>query len=111
MTRPNLLRLAVVSMLLTFAFPLASYANAPGPVTPHPTSPSDTVTKVDKAKSERPAPVPRKKLKARQTTTPAPMTRSEFVPDQPWETEFFVENDISGRRAIQLALATFAPRR
>ncbi len=109
MTRPNLLRLAVVSTLLTLAFPLASYANAPGPVPVHPTSPTDTLTKLDKSKSERPAPAPKKKLKARPTAPATP--RSDFVPDQPWETEFYVENDISGRRAIQLALASFSPRR
>jgi hypothetical protein len=112
--------LAAVSTLLTLAFPLASYANAPGPVKPptatvpqvrpvRPAPPSDTLTKVEKAKSARPAPAPKKKLKARQTV-PAP-TRAEFVPDQPWETDFYVENDISGRRAMQLALASFTPRR
>lgn len=126
MTRPNLVRLAAVSTLLTLAFPLASYANAPGPVKPRtmtalqvdlvgpigpvrPAPPSDTLTKLEKAKPARPAPAPKKKLKARQTV-PAP-TRAEFVPDQPWETDFYVENDISGRRAMQLALASYTPRR
>jgi hypothetical protein len=120
MTRPNLVRLAVVSTLLTLAFPLASYANAPGPVKPRtvsapqaepvrPAPPSDTLTKLEKAKSARPAPAPKKKLKARQAV-PAP-TRAEFVPDQPWETDFYVENDISGRRAMQIALASYTPRR
>lgn len=108
MTRLNLIRLTVVSTLITLAFPLALYANAPGPVMPHPVTPSDTLTKLDKVKPERTAPAPKKKLKSRQTA-PAP-SRSEFVPDQPWETEFFVENDVSGRRAIQVALASFAPR-
>ncbi|MEO6865962.1 MAG: hypothetical protein ABI229_10955 [Gemmatimonadaceae bacterium] len=110
MTRPNLLRLAVVSTALTFALPLASYANTPGPTPAHPATPSDTLSKLEKGKTERSTSAPKKKLKTRSTTS-APTTRSEFVPDQPWETEFYVENDISGRRAIQLALATFSPRR
>lgn len=99
---------------MTIAFPLASYANAPGPTPPHPVtpsvSPSDTLAKLEKAKTERSMPTSKKKLKGRQTA-PAPATRSDFVPDQPWETEFYVENDISGRRAMQLALASFSPRR
>lgn len=97
-----------MSTIVTLAFPLASYASAPGPLPTHPI-PADTLSKLDKAKSDRAGPASKKKLKAR-STTQAP-TRSEFVPDQPWETEFFVENDISGRRAIQIALASFAPRR
>ncbi len=108
MTRPNLLRLAVVSTVLTFAFPLASYASAPGPTPPHPVTPSDTLSKLEKGKTERPAPAPKKRLKARQS---APVTRSDFLPDQPWETEFYVENNIPGHRAMQLALASFSPRR
>ena len=76
----------------------------------HPVTPSDTLTKLERAKTERPAPASKKKLKASKTA-PAPAARQQYVPDQPWETEFFVENDISGRRAIQIALASFEPRR
>lgn len=101
MTRLNLARLAVVGTLITFALPLASYAEAPGPVTPR--TASDTLTKLDKAKSDRPA--AKKKLKPRQVAPAQP--RANYGPDQPWETEFYVENDIAGRREIQLALASF----
>jgi hypothetical protein len=105
MTRLNLARLAMVGTLTAFALPLASHAEEPGPVTLKTGTPSDTLTKLDKAKSERPAPAPKKKLKARQVAPAQP--RSSYGPDQPWETEFYVENDISGQREIQLALASF----
>jgi hypothetical protein len=107
MTRLNLARLAVVGTLITLALPLASHAEAPGPVTLK--TPSDTLTKLDKAKADRPAPTPKKKLKGRQVVPVQP--RSTYGADQPWETEFYVENDIAGRREIQLALASFGRRR
>jgi len=103
MTRLNLARLAVVGTLIAFALPLSSQAEAPGPVTLK--TPSDTLTKLDKAKSDRPAPAPKKKLKGRQVAPAQP--RANYGPDQPWETEFYVENDIVGRREIQIALASF----
>ncbi|HSU98016.1 MAG TPA: hypothetical protein VLI40_12350 [Gemmatimonadaceae bacterium] len=107
MTRLNLARLAVVGTLITLALPLASRAEEPGPITPK--TASDTLTKLDKAKSERPAPAPKKKLKGRQAAPAQP--RSSYGPDQPWETEFYVENDIAGQREIQLALASFGRHR
>jgi len=107
MTRLNLARLAVAGTLIAFALPLASRAEEPGPVTPK--TASDTLTKLDKAKGERPAATPKKKLKARQVVPVQP--RSVYGPDQPWETEFYVENDIAGQREIQLALASFAHHR
>ncbi len=107
MTRLNFARLAVVGTLIAFALPLASHAEEPGPVTVK--TPSDTLTKLDKAKGERPAPAPKKKLKARQVVPVQP--RSSYGPDQPWETEFYVENDIAGQREIQLALASFVHHR
>lgn len=110
MTRLKLARLAVVGAVLTLAVPLVSYASAPGPTPTRPGTPTDTLTKLDKAKSERSSPTPKKKLKARQTV-PTATVHPEFVPDQPWETDFYVENGISGGHAIQLALASFTPRR
>lgn len=107
MPRLNLVRLAVVGTLITLALPLSTRAEVPGPVNPK--SPSDTLTKLDKAKAEKPAPTSKKKLKAHQTVPVAP--RSTYGPDQPWETEFYVENDIAGQREIQLALASFGHRR
>ena len=107
MTRLNLARLAVVGTLITFALPLASHAEEPGPITVK--TPSDTLTKLDKAKSDRPTPTPKKKLKGRQVVPVQP--RATYGPDQPWETEFYVENDIAGQREIQLALASFGRRR
>jgi hypothetical protein len=109
MTRFNLARLAVVGTLITFALPLASHAEEPGPVTPKTTTPSDTLTKLDKAKSDRPAPSSKKKLKGRQAAPAQP--RSSYGPDQPWETEFYVENDIAAQREMQLALASFGRHR
>jgi hypothetical protein len=109
MTRHNLTRLAVVSTLITLAFPLASHASEPGPISPKVVSPADTLTKLEKVKPERVAPTPKKKLKGRQTSPT--QSHSDFGPDQPWETEFYVENDIGGRRELQLALASFSRRR
>ena len=107
MTRPTLIRLVAASALLSLGFPLA-YASAEGPIR-HPTSPSDTLTKLEKSRSERPSPAPKKKLKARQAP-PAPALRPEFVPDQPWETDFFVENEMPARSDVQIALASYRPR-
>lgn len=109
MTRPNILRLVAVSTLLSLASPLASYANTPGPIRQHPASPSDTLSKLEKARLERASPAPKKKLKARQTPS-TPALRPEFVPDQPWETDFFVDNEMPVHHSIQLALASFTPR-
>jgi hypothetical protein len=109
MNRPNVLRLALAGTMLSIALPFALHASEPGPVTPHPTTPADTLTKLEKTKQERTAPASKKKLKGRQAA-PSPTTRSEFMPDQPWETEFYVENDVSGRVAMQIAFASFTPR-
>lgn len=110
MAPSNLTRLVVAGAILSIALPLAAYASETGPVPIHPTTRSDTLVKLDKTKSERSTPSPKKKLKPSKTT-PAGPSRSEYVPDQPWETDFYVENDISGRHAMQLALASFNPRR
>ncbi|MEO7104706.1 MAG: hypothetical protein ABI311_14985 [Gemmatimonadaceae bacterium] len=111
MARINLTTLAVAGAIFAIALPVAAFASEPGPVPVHPTTVrSDTLTKLEKPKSERPAPSTNKKLKPSKATPSAPL-RHEYLPDQPWETEFYVENDVSGRQAMQLALASFNPRR
>jgi len=93
--------------LLCIAIPLALHA-APGAVLPPerlprsgpnvrtPAVPSDTVVKVEKGKAEKGASNGRKKsLKARQPSTGSTPDPRQFVPDQRWETEFFVENDLT----------------
>jgi len=54
------------------------------------------VGKVEKGKPEKGSPSPKKKsLKGRQSGPSATSDPRQFVPDQPWETEFFVENDLT----------------
>lgn len=105
MTRLTVVRLAVASVVAAAVFPLAAHASEPGP-TPKPIT--DTLTKIEKGKSDHVAPTAKKKLKERQTAPAQP--RAEYLPDQPWETDFYVENDIVGRREIQVALASFSRR-
>lgn len=99
---------AIATGMLCIAVPLALYA-APGgtrptdhiAVRPVPSGhasalPSDTVGKVEKGKTAKGAPSPKKKsFKARQSGPSATPDPRQFVPDQPWETEFFVENDLT----------------
>ena len=108
MARHNLTRLAVAGAILSIALPLAAHASKVGLVPTHPITRSDTLTKVDKPKSERPAPTAKKKLKPSKAT-PSGSIHSEFFPDQPWETEFYVENDVVGRQAMQIAFASVRP--
>ncbi|MEO7041597.1 MAG: hypothetical protein ABI035_04980 [Gemmatimonadaceae bacterium] len=110
MARKNLTRLALAGAIFAIALPVAAFASEPGPVPVHPITRSDTLTKLEKPKSERPSPSTNKKLKPSKATPSAPL-RHEYLPDQPWETEFYVENDVSGRQAMQVALASFKPRR
>jgi len=110
MARINTTRLTLAGAILVIALPVAAFASEPGPVPVHPTTRSDTLTKLEKPKSERPAPTTNKKLKPSKATPSTPL-RHEYLPDQPWETEFYVENDVSGRQAMQLALASFNPGR
>lgn len=110
MARIKLTRLTLAGAILTIALPVAIFASEPAPAPGHPITHSDTLTKLEKPKSERPASSASKKLKPSKATPSAPL-RHEYLPDQPWETEFYVENDVSGRQAMQLALASFKPRR
>jgi len=109
MAQKNLTRLTLAAAIIVIALPVAAYASEPGPVPVHPITRSDTLTKIEKPKSERPSPSNNKKLKPSKATPSSPI-RHEYLPDQPWETEFYVENDVSGRQAMQLALASFSPR-
>ena len=108
MTRKGLLRFALAGVTLSLVLPLAAHASEVGPLRVQP--PADTLTKLEKAKAEKALPATKKKLKPHATPT-AGAVKSDFFPDQPWETDFYVDNDISGRHAIQLALATFPGRR
>lgn len=110
MTVAPRITVAIATGMLCIAVPLALYA-APGGTRPidhvdhsvRPISsghasalPSDTVGKVEKGKTEKGAPSPKKKsLKGRQSGPSATSDPRQFVPDQPWETEFFVENDLT----------------
>jgi len=96
----------MASTLIAAAFPLAAHAAEPGP-TPHPAA--DTLTKLDKIKpDQRATPSAKKKLKGREAAPAQP--RANYSPDQPWETDFYVDNDIAGRHEIGTALASFGRR-
>lgn len=100
-------QVAVATGLLCIAIPLALYA-APGGARPPERLPrsgpdvrgpavrSDTVAKAEKGKADKGAQNPRKRsLKGKQPSTGTTSDPRQFVPDQPWETEFFVENDLT----------------
>jgi hypothetical protein len=97
---------AIAGAILSIALPFTAYASEAGPVPAHPITRSDTLAKVEKPKSERPAPSATKTKLKPSKATPSGQLRPEFVPDQPWETEFYVENDIVGRQAMQVAFAS-----
>lgn len=113
------LPVAIASGLLFIAIPLALRA-APGEIDPSgpvlrpshvPTVPSDTVTKVEKGKSDKGgSPVKKKSLKGRQAGPSGTSDPRQFLPDQPWETEFFVENDLT-RQPTQRPLLVLASAR
>lgn len=107
MTVAPRITVAIAMGMLCIAVPLALYA-APGSTRPtdHVLRPlpgghvsslaSDTVGKVEKGKPEKTAPSPKKKsLKGRQGGPSTTSDPRQFVPDQPWETEFFVQNDLT----------------
>ena len=108
MTRKGLLAYLLAGMTLSIALPLSARADKTGPT--HVASPSDTLTKVEKARTYKVAPATKKRLKPHATPA-SPALKPDFVPDQPWETDFYVDNDVSGRHAIQIALASFPNRR
>lgn len=96
----------VAGALLVLSSPLVAHAD-PKPVTPPRPTPSDTAQRNDAA--HRQAPARKKQVKARPSTTPpAGPDARQFIPDQPWETEFFVDNYVPGshRGAPRLTLAS-----
>ncbi|MDQ2890583.1 MAG: hypothetical protein M3R65_08530 [Gemmatimonadota bacterium] len=110
MIRKGLLGCILTGATLALATPLAAHAAATGPGPTRAAAPTDTLAKLERAKGEKAPPAARKKLKPRATPVGGTV-RGEFVPDQPWETDFYVDNDVSGRHAIQIAFASFSPRR
>lgn len=71
---------------------------------------SDTASKPEHAKGERLPAAKRRPIRGR-TGTPAPAATppgsGTYVPDQPWETEFFVSNTLQDRRSRYVRLASF----
>lgn len=70
---------------------------------------SDTASKPDRAKGERLPAAKRRPVHGRNgTQAPATTTPGSgaYVPDQPWETEFFVSNTMQDRRSRYVRLAS-----
>ncbi len=106
------LAVATAGTMLCIAIPIALYASpggaadptvrpvptgrvsrTPTPVRARPSTASDTVIKGEKGRTERVSPASRKKLLKGRQVAPAPTSDPrQFVPDQPWETEFLVDN-------------------
>ena len=75
----------------------------------HPVT-ADTSARRERAKSERtPAASAKRhvpKAKSGGVTSPTPQSGGQAVPDQPWETEFFVQNTVPTRHfVVRLASA------
>lgn len=71
---------------------------------------ADTSARRERGKSERTpaAPARRRTPKAKSggVTSPTPQSSGQAVPDQPWETEFFVQNTVPTRHfVVRLASA------
>lgn len=71
----------------------------------------DTSSRRERGKSERTpaAPARRRAPKAKSggVASPPPQNSGQAVPDQPWETEFFVQNTVPTRHfVVRLASAT-----
>lgn len=84
---------------LTLAAPVAMYGavTEPTPVARSVRLPSDTSAKTDKAKGAQSPNVRKKPLRGKQATPPvqARPDARQYGPDQPWETEFYVSNDVT----------------
>lgn len=75
-------------------------------------TPTDTSSKRERGKSERvPATLRRRTQKTKSGATIAPQAgpSGQYVPDQPWETEFFVQNTLPTRH-YAVSLASFERR-
>jgi hypothetical protein len=106
---------AIAAGMLCVAMPLALPASPSGPTgahrllgrAPSEVVPSDTA-KGDKGKNDKAPPVINrgKSLKGRRSSPAAPPNTRQYIPDQPWETVFFVDNDMTGSHPG--AIVTFA---
>lgn len=71
---------------------------------------SDTAGKAERGKGERLPIVRRRPIRGR-NGAPAPATTGSgsggYVPDQPWETEFFVSNTLQDRGSRYFRLASY----
>jgi len=72
---------------------------------------ADTSARRERGKSERTPAAPAKrrapKAKSGGVVPPPPQSSGQAVPDQPWETEFFVQNTVPTRHfVVRLASAT-----
>jgi len=72
---------------------------------------ADTSARRERGKSERTPAAPAKrrapKAKSGGVVSPPPQSSGQAVPDQPWETEFFVQNTVPTRHfVVRLASAT-----
>ncbi len=102
--------IAAIVVIAAAAVPLAASAATPlhavDPTHVKPV-PSDTASRIDKVKGEH-ASQTKKKLKGRQGGTVSnQLDPKQFIPDQRWETEFFVENDLTTQQHGIFALAAF----
>lgn len=73
---------------------------------------TDTSAKRERGKSERVPTGPRRRIqKAKSGAAGAPQSSAggQYVPDQPWETEFFVQNTLPTRHYV-IRLASFEPK-
>ena len=71
---------------------------------------SDTAGKAEHGKAERLPAAKRRPVRGRNGTpapaAPAGPSSGAYVPDQPWETEFFVSNTLQDRRARYVRFAS-----
>lgn len=113
MTRLTFIQASIVAVTISAAVPIAtSAASAPPECEAGATHcrpvPADTA-KADKGKSDH-ASSAKRKLKAHQNATiPSQLDPHQFVPDQRWETEFFVENGRVSQPHHTVAVAAFFP--
>jgi hypothetical protein len=114
MTRSLLLSRIAVAAALCAAVPSVARADSVPPNTvtaprvthavPRVRRPvSDTASKPERARGERLPAVKRRPVRGRNGAPSAPATSGSgsgaYVPDQPWETEFFVSNTLQDRRS------------
>lgn len=74
-------------------------------------SASDTASKAERGKVERLPAAKRRPVRGRNgapaSSAPVGSGSGAYVPDQPWETEFFVSNTLQDRRSRYVRFASF----